>query len=79
MGDSPNPEPLGQSAEDYWSSRGFPRVYGLGHPATPERNGGSADIAPRPLQNNEAGSAGAATLLLNGIINNLPAGLKEGY
>lgn len=78
MGDSPNPGPLGKSAEDYWGSRGFPRVYGLGDPATPTRDGSSANSAPRPLPNNEAGGVGAATLLIDGIMRNIPV-VKEGY
>ena len=75
MGDSPRTGRLGQSAEDYWAGRGFPRVYGLGDPATPTRDGGSA---PPPLPINEAGGAGTATLLLDGIIKNIPV-VKEGY
>lgn len=77
MGDRRSPSPGGFSEESsqYWRDRGFPRIPSSANPATPETDGSNA--APPPIQGNDAGVAGTATLLFKGLLDNLPPGLNS--
>lgn len=76
MGDPRSPDLGGFSEESsqYWKDRGFPRIPSSSNPAKPPTDGGVG--APPPIQGNDAGVAGTATLLFKGLLDNLPPGLN---
>lgn len=71
MGDPTENTGFSQEALDYWRARGFPRIQPKDEPATPEQ-----EEPPAPLPINDAGSVGAATAVIKGILDGAPPGLN---